>query len=114
MLNEELSLCVMMEGCDAAAVSAAVNVLTPIASASKAAGEGTCFFYAGEAGGPTEQIRQIAKLGEPKAGVPQLLLLDIPDDGGYYVSEAAEVSAEVVQGLLDAYKAGTLERKQLG
>merc|ERR1711998_266255 len=27
----------------------------------------TCFFYCGKTGGPTEQIRKLAKLGEPKA-----------------------------------------------
>ena len=74
---------------------------------------GTCFFYAPSAGGPTGQIRKLTKLGEPKTGVPQLVLLDIPDSGGFYVSDATEVSADTVSAFLDAYKAGALERKQL-
>ena len=43
-----------------------------------------------------------------------MILLDIPDDGGYYVSPATEVTAETVSGFLEAYKAGALERQQLG
>merc|ERR1711998_83800 len=64
-LNEETCLCVLMEQCDTAAVQPVIDVLTPIAEATKAAGDSTCFFYASSVGGPTEQIRKLAKLGEP-------------------------------------------------
>ena len=50
----------------------------------------------------------------PAKAKPQLVLIDIPDDGGYYVAEPADVTAESIQAFLDAYKAKTLERKQLG
>ena len=43
-----------------------------------------------------------------------MILLDIPDQGGFYVSPASEVTAETVSGFLEAFKAGSLERKQLG
>jgi len=112
-LNEETCLCVLMEQCDTAAVQPVIDVLTPIAEATKAAGDSTCFFYASSVGGPTEQIRKLAKLGEPSKGVPQMLLLDIPDDGAYYTSDAIEVTAETVTAFLEAYKAKSLERKQL-
>jgi nucleoredoxin len=112
-INEELTLCAMLEGCDAPTTAAAKAVLEPIAEASKAAGEGTLFMYAPATGGPTDQIRQMMKLGSPTAA-PQMILLDIPDDGGYYVSPATEVTAETVKGFLEAYKAGALERQQLG
>jgi len=113
-INEELSLCVMMEGCDAATVAAATKVLGPIAEAKKAAGDSTCFFYAPKAEQPAPQIRAMTGLGEAKANVPQMVLLDIPDDGGYYVSPATEVTAETVTGFLEAYAAKALERQQLG
>ena len=112
-INDELALCVLLEGCDAPTTAAAKAVLEPIAEASKAAGEGTLFFYAPATGGPTEQIRQMMKLGSPTA-TAQMVLIDIPDEGGYYVSPATEVTAETVSGFLEAYKANALERQQLG
>merc|ERR1712182_148886 len=101
MGNEELCVLAMMEECDAATVASAVEALTPIAKAAKAADETTCFFYASSGGGPTQQIRKLTHLGEPTAGKAQLLLLDIPGDGGYYVSESTTVTAASVKQLLD-------------
>jgi len=43
-----------------------------------------------------------------------MVLLDIPDNGGYYVSPATEVTAETVNGFLEAFAAKALERQQLG
>jgi len=44
---------------------------------------------------------------------PKLMLLDIPDKGGYYEGPEGNVTTDVVQKLLDDYKAKKLERKQL-
>jgi len=44
----------------------------------------------------------------------QLVLLDIPDNGDYYVAEPADLTSESVHAFLDSYKAGSLTRKQLG
>jgi len=112
-INEELSLCALLDSCDAAAADAAKAVLTPIAEAHKAAGESTCFFYAPTGDGPVEQIRKLTKLSA-KPNEAQLVLLDIPDNGGYYVSPATAVTAEAVEAFLEGYKAGALERMQLG
>jgi len=111
-INEEATLCVMMEGCDAPTQAAALEVLNPIAAEYKEKGEEVGFVYANEKGGPTPQIRTLSKVGEPTA-TPQLILFDIPDDGGYYVSPATEVTDATVRGFLEAYKAKSLERKQL-
>lgn len=112
-INEEATLCVMMEGCDAATQAAALKALEPIASASKAAKEEMSFLYASKSDGMTGQVRALTKMGDATA-VPQMLLMDIPDDGGFYVSPATEVTAETVMGFLEAYKAKSLERRQLG
>merc|ERR1711998_757394 len=111
-INEELSLCVMLEGCEQAVKDAAKAVLQPIAEARKAAKEDTLFYYAPSSDGPTGKIRELTQLGEPSA-TPKLVLLDIPDNGGFYVSEATEVTADTVNTFLDMYKAGSLVRKQL-
>merc|ERR1719152_193224 len=111
-LNEELCLVALLDGCDAATTAAAKGVLEPLAEASVASGSDTAFFYAPSGDGPTSQIRKLTKLS---AGTtPQLVLLDIPDEGGFYVSPATEVSAETVTAFLEGYKAKSLERKQLG
>jgi len=112
-INEETALCVLLEGCDAATTEAAKAVLAPLAEAHKQAGDETIFFYAPEADGPTAQIRKLTKLGEPSAA-PQMVLLDIPDDGGFYLSPATEVTAETVSSFLEMYKAKALDRQQLG
>jgi nucleoredoxin len=49
--------------------------------------------------------------GEPSS-TPQMVLLDIPDDGAYYVSVDMEVTASTITAFLDGYTAKTLEQKQ--
>jgi len=112
-INETTALCLMMEGCAADVSAAAIAAVGPIAEASKAKKADLLFFYAAKSEGPTGQIRQLCGLGEPKPA-PQMILLDIPDNGGYYVSPATEVTSETVNGFLEAFQAGALERKQLG
>jgi len=118
-INDTTALCVLMEGCAAAVQNAVLSAITPLAEASIAeakagGGDEMLFFYASEReGGPVDQIRKLTKLDEV-AAQPQLLLLDIPDEGGYYTAPPAEVTAESVKAFLADFKAGKLERKQLG
>jgi len=112
-INDTLTLCVLMEGCEPAVVDAAKKALEPLAKAAKDKKEEICFLYASTVGGPTEQIRKLTKVGSPIA-TPQMVLMDIPDNGGFYVSPATEVTADTVTGFLEAYKAGGLQRLQLG
>jgi len=111
-LNEETSLCVLLDGCDKATTDSAKEVLTRVAEKSKESGGDIVFFYAPEAEGPVEQIRKLTKL--EAAGTPQMVLLDIPDSGGYYLSPATSVTEETVRTFLDMYKAKALDRLQLG
>merc|ERR1719453_2027256 len=103
----------MLEGCDEKTTAAAKAVLEPIAEKSKAAGKEMLFFYAPKDAEPAPQIRKLTKLGDATSA-PQMVLLDIPDDGGFYVSPATEVTAETVTAFLEGYKGKALERKQLG
>lgn len=112
-LNEEASLCVMMEGAPADVQKTAEAWLTELAVASKAAGEEILFFQAKASEGPVTQVRKLCKLGEAGA-TPQVVLLDIPDDGGYYVADTPLFDANAVKAFVAEYKAGNLERKQLG
>jgi len=59
------------------------------------------------------QIRSLTKLTDALP-TPQMILLDIPDEGGFYVSPATEITADTVAGFLGAYTAKGLDRCQLG
>jgi len=111
-INEEAALCVFLDGCDEATAKAAKGVLEPIAKASKAAKEDMLFFYSTAGGQIASRVRDMVKLGKPSEE-PKMVLLDIPDEGGYYVSDATVVTPDTVKAFLDAYKAKALERKQL-
>ena len=82
----------------------------PIAEASKAAG--TSAFFATR-DGAVPQVRKLTGVGAATA-TAQMILLDIPDDGGFYVAPDGPITAESVTSFLDKYKEGGLERKQLG
>ena len=112
-INDETALCVMLEGCDETTKAAAKAALEPIAEARKNAKEEMLFFYAPTAEGPTAQVRELTKIGAPTA-VPQIMILDIPDSGGYYTCDTSEVTTATLTAFLDAFKGGKLERKQLG
>lgn len=111
-INEEATFCLMVDGCTAEVQAEALSVLTPIAAASKAKGDETLFFVAKNAEGAIPQVRQLLKLGDASS-TPQMAILDIPDNGGYYVSPTGTVTTESIQSFLSAYTAGALERQQL-
>jgi len=71
------------------------------------------FFIATSSQGAVGKVRELTKLGAP-AEEPQLVLLDIPDEGGFYVSPAGPLSADTIVDFLDKYKTRGLERQQLG
>merc|ERR1719230_2341291 len=87
--------------------------VTAIAEKAKAAGAEELYFVAKSGSGAVPQVRKLCKLGDATA-TPQLILLDIPDQGGYYVSDATTVDADSIASFVAAYKAKSLERKQLG
>ena len=72
------------------------------------------FFYAFKPSRMGSVLREKTQVGPvEKASSPLLLLLNIPDNGAYYLSPATEISAETVGSFIEAFKAGALERKQL-
>jgi len=112
-LNEELSLLVLLDGVkDEAAQKQVKATLETIAESHKAAGKSTVFFYAPTSDGPVGQVRKLTK--QEELSTPQIILLDISDNGGFYVSPATEVTEETINGFLDAYEAKSLDRMQLG
>lgn len=114
-INEEPCFCVMAEGCAPEEQAALLEAETALAKATKAAGGATMlFFIATKKGeGPVSQVRKLTQLGEEPPAKPQLMILDIPDDGGYYVYDGA-VDAKAMSDFLASYRARSLVRNQLG
>jgi nucleoredoxin len=118
-LNDDPCLCVLMDGTEDEAKQAvwhaAVHeVACEHISAAEASGEEqSVFFYTAKAeGGVVDQIRKLTEVGRPKPE-PVMLLLDLDDEGAFYMSDAKEITAESVRAFVSAYKAKGLERKQL-
>mmetsp|Transcript_18548 Transcript_18548/g.34401 ORF Transcript_18548/g.34401 Transcript_18548/m.34401 type:complete len:404 (-) Transcript_18548:91-1302(-) len=65
------------------------------------------FFWAPE-GGVTEQLRKLTKVHSD-----QLILLDIPDNGGFYVCEKSEITADTVRAFISDVLEKKVDRKQL-
>jgi nucleoredoxin len=113
-INEEPSFCVMAEGCTPKEQAALLEAETALAKSTKAAGgETMLFFIATKKGqGPVSRVRELTNLGKEPPAKAQLMILDIPDDGGYYVYNGA-VDAKAMGSFLAAYRAGSLSRQQL-
>merc|ERR1711988_83039 len=117
-INETPSLVVLMEKLPAnkqAEVEAALtSVAEPIFADAKAKKEEApfCFFTGKSAGGITDRVRQLCQGGDA-SDAPQMFLLDIPDNGGYYKAAAGEITEANVTAFIEGYKAKSLERQQL-
>jgi len=66
-------------------------------------------FFKGPDGDVVSQVRNLTKIQESSS----LLLLDIPDDGGFYVCQKDASTPEAVREFLSDYNAKKLERQQL-
>lgn len=117
-INDSPSLVVLAEEQNAAVKTEVEEAITAIAEAEIAEKDGNdgemLFFTAKSNSGVVPQIRKLCELGEASAGACQMVILDIPDEGGYYVCEdSGKITAGNIRSFLDGYKNKTLTRKQL-
>merc|ERR1712217_719412 len=66
-------------------------------------------FFSGPDGQVVSQVGALTKT----MGGSKLILLDIPDDGAFYVCQKDAITADIVREFLNDYKAKKLERQQL-
>merc|ERR1712159_173720 len=117
-INETPSVVVLMEKLDAgkqADIEAALTAIAaPMFEEAKAKKEDApfCFLTGKSAGDITSRIRELVKAGDA-GDKAQMYLLDIPDNGGYYVSPADDINGSTIGTFLEAYKSKALERQQL-
>merc|ERR1711998_363644 len=108
-----------MGGASAEAKAEIDKVLEPIALKSKAAAKAkgedpSMLFITGkEEGNIAGQVRKLCKLDATAGAKPMMLMLDIPDDGGFYVSDATEITESAVKAFIQGYTDKTLTRQQL-
>jgi len=117
-IQEVPTIIAFAEGSDAAACKQIEDAMTPLGAKyiadAKAAGEEEPeigFAMLTESGGIGPQLRSLMGIGD-SSGV-RLMILDIPDQGGYYEGPEGAITEEVVAKLVEDYKSKSLERKQL-
>merc|ERR1711924_508132 len=102
------------------AVQQAVEAaMAPIAqrflNGQKSAGEDApeiAFMIATEAGDISMQLRNLMSMPEA-GGQPKLMIINIPDNGAFHDGPEGEITQDSVETFVAAFKASTLERKQL-
>jgi len=108
-LNEEK--CIIMFGSDKEDACAAVKTVAEEyynAAEKNVESMPIKFFFAPDDGQITPQLRTLTgQTGN------QLILLDIPDDGGFYVCDKSTVDAAVVREFISGVQAKTVQRQQL-
>jgi len=113
-IEETPSLVVFMESLDAETQKSVISTLDPIAKKYGNPGDDAqyLFFAAKNSSGPVPRVRELMKLPEKSEGLC-MHLLDLDDDGSYYVGPTT-VTAESVIEFLGNYEAKKLEKKQCG
>lgn len=118
-IQEVPTVIAFCEGASADDCKRMEEAMTPLAAKfladAKAAGEEEPeigFAMLSQAGGIGPQLRKLMGLNE-SAGEPCLMILDIPDQGGYYAGPVGAITEDAVAKLVEDYKSQSLERKQL-
>lgn len=123
-INECPAVVVLCEGADAATQASIKQAMEPlakkyIAEGRAAGGDPKYIFFVAAGGGPTGQLKELTKKDagdklEAAGGKPLVLLFDIPDNGGFYVSDAAEATTEGLEAFIRSRESGAEKRMQLG
>ena len=108
-INEYRSLVIFCENEDDDEQKDIIEAVKTVAVKSKASGDAEMkFFFATEPTGLATQVRRVIKM-ENKYDSVVMALLDIPDNGGYYVSDETEITADAIE----AFLANPGQRQQL-
>jgi nucleoredoxin len=121
-INDAPAVVVLCEGAEKDARAAVLAALEPVAAeyaaAAKASGDDPefAFFLASSGGGVVPRIKELCKVEKENVAGPTLLLLDVPDNGGYYKPDAGayEITTAGVKALISDYQAKKLTRLQFG
>jgi nucleoredoxin len=119
-LNDVPTVIAFCEGCHPGMQATVLEAMKPVAQKyldkAKAAGEedpAYAFMMATEVEGIVTRLRELMELPKEAATQPRLMLLDIPDEGGFYSGPEGEITADSVAKFLADYEAKVLTRQQL-
>lgn len=107
-INERPCLIAFMDKdcCSAEKKQGVVEMLAEVAEEYR---EALSFFYVVEEGDVSNQIRGMIQ-GD---GCPLVAIVDIPDNGGFYLAGEIEMTADSIRSFATAFVNKTLERKQM-
>jgi nucleoredoxin len=105
-INDSPAILVLCEGADDDEQAEIVAAVKEVASKQK--GGDLLFFYGCTLEGPVPRVRELCKLKDPEKVI--LMKLDIPDNGGYYVSDENDITVENIEKFI----ASPGNRQQLG
>lgn len=116
-LNDNTCCVALLENLDDGDQQEALDVLESFVKELKgSSSENEEMIFLASTGGDSiaPQIRKLTDQTTPKDG-PELLILDIPDDGAYYLPSVAveSITAETLKSLMSDFKSKKLEKKQL-
>jgi nucleoredoxin len=117
-MNDTVTCVILCEGCDEETKAAMSDAMMPVAqeafNAAKASGceAGMLFFTATETSDVVYQLRMSCELGDPTS-TPQMVVLDIPDSGAYYVFDGDNITTENISLFIEDYDEERLERREL-
>ena len=107
-INESPAIVVLCEGADDEEQAECVQAIKEV-STSQPEGSEMLFFYGKVAGGICSRIRELTNT-DKKMDEVVMIKLDIPDNGGYYVSDCNDITRENIE----KFMANPGSRQQLG
>lgn len=118
-IQETPSVCVFMEMLSAEQQKEILSLMERVAekhvASAKAKGEDPefKFFCAKTSDGPVARIRTMCEIPSDGASRPQLLLLDLSDNGAFYKSEDTEITEASIEAFVKSYQSETCVRQQM-
>lgn len=114
-INEVPSIVCLCESADAAQQRQAFEDLLSVAQEwiPTRGAEKSYAYFVGSSGDLSAKVRSLC--GLPASDAPQLVLVDVPDNGGFYLGARGNDALDKasMRKFLEDYEANTLERKQL-
>jgi nucleoredoxin len=113
-VNEKTSVIVMCDGATPEVQAQASSALLSVAEElSVCEDPDFIFFTACHHAGPVPQVKTLLSLPEELVETPIIVILDIPDNGGFYIVKPDAITPESIKSTLDKYSTKQLQRKQL-
>jgi len=118
-IEEQPSVCVFMEALTPEKQKDLISEMERVAErytlSAKAKGEDPDFkfFCAKASEGPVSRLRNMCEMPNDDNSSPQMVLLDLTDNGAFYKSGTSDVTETSIEMLIKSYQSKTCERQQM-